>query len=398
VPRKPTLSDVAVEAGVSLKTVSRYLNGHLTVDPLLSDRIAAAVDTVRYRRRVPAESRPRVPTGTRSPTMRDVALHAGVALKTVSRYVNGETNIDPVLADRIGAAIARLGYRRNLAAASIRPGRTGKMLGLIISDLANPYYSALSRAIEVYARDYGYLLTIASSDEEGTRHDQLLDRLLGQQVDGLIVVPPRRPGRAWSQLTPPIPPVVFLDRPVDFDGADTVLADNAAGARAATCELRAHGAVNVAFVGDSPEIYTIAERLRGYREAHRDAGIRYREELVLTGAHDREQAAGIVAELLRGSAADAVFAANNRAAVGALEAFREAGRRLPLIGFDDFEAACLMSPQVSVVSQDIAAMGRTAAEIVISRIRGADMPHATHVVPTRLVLRGSERPATARVP
>lgn len=327
-----------------------------------------------------------------TPTMNDVAREAGVALKTVSRFVNGETNINPVLAGRIAEAIAALGYRRNLAAASIRPGWTSKTLGLIISDLANPYYSTLTRAIESSARERGYLVISSSSDESGTQHDLLVDRLMEQRVDGLIVVPPRDPGRPWSEVTPPIPPLVFLDRPVEFDSADVILADNAGGANAATAELLAHGAKRVAFVGDALSIYTMRERHRGYLGALGERGVTRDDGLVRTDAHSSEQAAATVADLLATTDADAIFAANNRASVGALLAFREAGRRLPLIGFDDFEAAMLSSPAVSVVSQDVTEMGRRAAEIALDRLAGGDRQPGTVVLPTALVLRGSERP------
>ena len=133
-----------------------------------------------------------------SPTMNDVAREAGVALRTVSRYVNGATNIDSELAERIRLAIDTLGYRRNLAAASIRPGWDSKVLGLIIGDLSNPYYTALTRAIEREASERGYLLITASSEEDGTRHDKLVDRLVEQRVDGLIIVRsgPRGDGHA----------------------------------------------------------------------------------------------------------------------------------------------------------------------------------------------------------
>ena len=326
-----------------------------------------------------------------NPTMNDVAREAGVALKTVSRFVNGETNIDAVLAGRIADAISALGYRRNLAAASIRPGWTSKTIGLIISDLANPYYSTLTRAIESYARERGYLVISSSSDESGTQHDLLVDRLMEQRVDGLIVVPPRDPGRPWSAVTPPIPPLVFLDRPVEFDHADVIIADNAGGAMAATTELLANGARRVAFVGDALSIYTMRERHAGYLAALDERGIAVDDALVRTDAHSSEQAAATVAELLATTDADAVFAANNRASVGALLAFRDAGRRLPLIGFDDFEAALVSSPGVSVVSHDIAEMGRRAAEVALDRLADSEREHVTIVLPTVLVLRGSER-------
>lgn len=324
--------------------------------------------------------------------MKDVAREAGVALRTVSRFVNGETNINPVLAERIADAISRIGYRRNLAAASIRPGWTSKTLGLIISDIANPYYSTLTRAIETQARDHGYLVISASSDESGIQHDRLVDRLMEQRIDALLVVPPRDAARPWADVPPPLPPLVFLDRPVSFAGADVVLADNAGGARAAVAALIQHGARRIAFVGDSLAIYTMSERYTGYRTALGEAGIPVDEALVSTSAHSSDEASWAVGELLRSGTCDAIFAANNRASVGAIMAFRDAGRRIPLIGFDDFEAARISSPAVSVVSQDVAEMGRLATRLVLDRLAGDTGAPAVHVLPTRLELRGSERP------
>ncbi|GLX02726.1 LacI family transcriptional regulator [Microtetraspora sp. NBRC 16547] len=313
-------------------------------------------------------------------------------MKTVSRHVNGETNIDPILADRISAAIVKLGYRRNLSAASIRPGRTSKTIGLVISDLANPYYSTLARAIESVADAAGYLVTIASSEEEGLRHDRLVDRLMEQRVDGLIVVPPRNAARDWSDVAAPIPPLVFLDRPVPYAEADAVLADNAAGAREATLALASVGSRRIAFVGDSLDIYTMRERHAGYAAALAEAGIGVDDSLTITTARTREQAEREVGAVLRDDSADAVFAANNRSTIGALLAFQTAGRRLPLVGFDDFETSLLGNPPVSVVSQDIELMGRTAADIVLGRLNGDTSAFAVRMLPTQLILRGSEKP------
>lgn len=330
------------------------------------------------------------------PTMNDVAREAGVALKTVSRFVNGATNIDPVLSARIDAAINALGYRRNLAAASIRPGQASRVIGLIIGDLANPYYSLLARAVETYASDHGYLLIAASSDEDGARHDRLVDRLLDQRVDGLLVVPPRDAGRTWDQVLPPLPPVVFLDRPTGFDRADTVLADNAGGAHQATQTLIGCGARRVAFVGDDPGLYTMRERYHGYVRALQEADLPVDDRLVRTGVHDVKQASATVRGLLDRHATDAIFAANNRSAVGALDAFTTLRRRVALVGFDDFEGATLVHPQVSVVSQPIVEMGHRAAAILIERLSGHASARTTQVLPTTLILRGSEQQQNPR--
>ncbi|AQP45584.1 LacI family DNA-binding transcriptional regulator [Tessaracoccus flavus] len=328
--------------------------------------------------------------GDRPPTMRDVATAAGVGLKTVSRYVNGETNIADPLRVRIAEAIELLGYRRNLAAASIRPGWTSKVIGLITSDLANPYYSTLAHAAESVAWQAGYLLTTFSSEEDGERHDLAVDRLIDQRVDALLIVPPRNPGRAWSQLRPPLPPVVFLDRPAVLDGAPAVLADNAGGAREAAIELARNGARRIAFVGDSQQIYTMAERLRGYLDGLAQVGLT--PGPISHAAHSQEEARGVVSGLLAEGAADAIFAANNRAAMGALHAFADSGGRLPMIAFDDFEAAEVVRPRISVVSQDVARMGALATEIAIRILQGTPPVSDRTVLGTRLILRGSEKP------
>jgi len=325
------------------------------------------------------------------PTMNDVAREAGVALRTVSRYVNGATNIDTDLAERIRLAIERLGYRRNLAAASIRPGWDSRMLGLIIGDLSNPYYSGLTRAVEREASERGYLLITASSEEDGARHDRLVDRLVEQRVDGLIIVPPHRPTGLWQDLAGNLPPLVLLDRPVVGLQADAVLSDDRGGAREAVTALIAAGARSVAFVGDDLSIHTLRQRMLGYQAALEDNGMSVRPELVFTHAHTESEARVAVTRLITDTDCDAVFGANNRATIGALWAFRDTGRRLPLIGFDDFDLAQLLQPEVSVVSQDVEQMGTLAASLLIDRLSGIGSEHMDHVLPTTLILRGSER-------
>lgn len=322
--------------------------------------------------------------------MNDVAARAQVGLRTVSRFVNGMTNINPEMAERIRLAIEELGYRRNVAAASIRPGQTSGVIGLVIGDLANPYWASLARSVESVAAQAGLLLTIASSEENGDRHDWVVERLLQQQVDVIIDVVPPGGGKSWSQWSPPRPPVVFVDRIGDVP-ADTVLSDNRGGSAGAVATLLTGGARRVAFVGDDRAIPTMAQRHAGYLAAHAERGIAVDPTLTFAASHSSDEAVDEVARLLRQDRADAVFAANNRSAIGALLAFRAAGTRLPIIGFDDFEAAPLADPPLSVVRQDIELMGRTAATAALARLRGDDGPPVTTMLPTTLVLRGSER-------
>ncbi|MFI6298012.1 LacI family DNA-binding transcriptional regulator [Nonomuraea sp. NPDC050790] len=327
------------------------------------------------------------------PTMKDVASAAGVALKTVSRVVNGEPGVNPATAERVRAAIDALGYSRNESARVLRQGRTSTV-GLVIEDISDPFYSGLGRAVEQVAIAHGCLLLSGSSGENPERERELVRTFCARRVDGLIVVPA---GDDHSYLRPELDagtPAVFVDRPpgpgIDVD---TVLCDNAGGARLAVAHLRRSGHRRIAFLGDSPSIFTAAERLKGYHEALGElsdpALVSMRApDLAGTGA-DLERMLGLP------DPPTAVFTGNGRLTVTALRALR--GRPLALVGFDDFELADLLSPGVTVVAQDPAGLGRVASELLFRRLAGDRGPAQHRQLPVRLIARGSGElsPSTA---
>jgi LacI family transcriptional regulator len=319
------------------------------------------------------------------PTMRDVASTAGVSVKTVSRVVNGEPGVRAETAERVDAAIARLGFSRNDIASSLRRGRAGA-LGLVTEDVANPFYSAVARAVEDSAEARGHLLITGSCEEDPDRERELVHALLRRRVDALLLVPASREHGYLADGTP----VVFLDRPPVGLEADCVLLDNLGGAERAVEHLLAHGHERIAMIGDTAELYTAAERLAGYRRALQKAGVPLREELVRLGTHDAAQAEHVVRELLElppDRRPTALFAGNNRNAVGALRALRSAPHRLALVGFDDFELADLL--ETTVVRHDSQQMGAHAAALAFERLDGADRPPRRVVVATELIVRGS---------
>nr|WP_204286734.1 LacI family DNA-binding transcriptional regulator [Microbispora amethystogenes] len=345
------------------------------------------------------------------PTMNDVAAAAGVALKTVSRVVNDEPGVNAATALRVKAAIDRLGYRRNDGARTLRRGRTAS-IGLVIEDAADVFYSSLSRAVEETALHHGCLLFTGSSQEDAARERDLVLAFCARRVDGLIIVPA---GTDHTYLAPEFEAgtrAVFADRPPGAGcEADVVLSDNAGGARAGAAHLIAHGHRRIAFLGDLPRIFTAAERLRGYREALAAAGLPYDEGLVAMGPADPARLRADLARLLR--AADpptALLTGNGRTTVETLRAlasitgsatgaFVEGVRPglggLALVGFDDFELADLLG--VTVVAQDPARLGRTAADLLFLRLAGDDGPVTRFELPTRLIPRGSgERPPPPR--
>ncbi|MGR6915101.1 LacI family DNA-binding transcriptional regulator [[Actinomadura] parvosata] len=319
------------------------------------------------------------------PTMKDVASAAGVALKTVSRVVNGEPGVHPATAERVRAAIDRLGYSRNESARVLRRGRTAT-IGLVIEDVADPFYAGLSRAVEDVVIGHGCLLLSGSSGEEPGRERELVETFCARRVDGLIMV---QAGDDHTYLRSELEngtPVVFADRPPGAGiDVDTVLADNVGGARQAVRHLLTHGHRRIAFLGDDPAIFTAAQRLRGYRE---ELGGLYDERLVSMRA---PAPASAREDLARMFALDdpptALFTGNGRHTVTTLRALE--GRRVALVGFDDFELADLLRPGVSVVAQDPSWMGRVAAELLFRRLRGDGGPSEHIELPVRLIPRGS---------
>ncbi|MFI8962486.1 LacI family DNA-binding transcriptional regulator [Streptomyces sp. NPDC053493] len=321
------------------------------------------------------------------PTMKDVAARAGVGLKTVSRVVNGEAGVTPDTERRVQEAIESLGFRRNDSARVLRKGRTASV-GLVLEDLADPFYGPLSRAVEEVARAHGALLINGSSAEDPDREQELALALCARRVDGLIVIPA---GTDHRYLEPEIRAgvaTVFVDRPAGGIDADEVLSDSFGGARAGVAHLIAHGHRRIGFIGDRPRIHTATERLRGYRSAMEDAGLDVADAWVSLGPTDPERVAEAVGAMLSGpEPVTAVFAGNNRVTVTAVRVLAGRERPVALVGFDDIELADLLG--ITVIAQDAAALGRTAAERLFRRLDGVAEAPRTVVLGTRLIARGS---------
>jgi LacI family transcriptional regulator len=322
--------------------------------------------------------------------MKDVAARAGVGLKTVSRVVNEEAGVTPDTAARVQAAIDALGFRRNDSARLLRTRRTSSV-GLVLEDLADPFYASLSRAVEDVARAHGALLFTGSSAEDPRREQELVLAFCARRVDGLIVVPAADDHRYLSPEMDAGVATVFVDRPAGRLEADVVLTDNAGGTRGGVAHLVAHGHRRIGFIGDRPGIHTAAERLRGYREAMAAAGLPVRTGWYAMGPTTPERVETALAEMLSGpEPVTALFAGNNRVTVTAVRVLSGYPRPIALVGFDDFELADLLSPAITVVAQDAPGMGRSAAQLLFRRLDGifSGEPHRV-VLPARLIPRGS---------
>ena len=325
--------------------------------------------------------------------MRDVAALAEVSIKTVSRVVNGEPGVSPALARRVLAASERLDYRHNMTASSLRrsDGRSAT-IGVVLEDVANPFASALHRSIEDVAVKRGVLVLAGSSDEDGERERRLVSAFASRRVDGLIIQPSshdhsyllteRRAGTA----------MVFVDRPPAFLDADTVLTDNTAGVKRGVRHLVEHGHRRIGYLGDMRTIATAADRHQGYVEELAEHEIKLDERLVRLDLRGIEKAEAATTELLTGpEPPTALFTGQNLITIGAFRALRRLGlhRKVALIGFDDILLADLLEPGITVIAQDPAAIGRTAADVLFRRLDGDRSASEQHIVLTRMITRGS---------
>lgn len=332
----------------------------------------------------------RTQRGRRSQTtMNDLAVAAGVSLKTVSRVINGEPGVTPATLSKVEAAIEALGYQRNDLAASLRSGVGSNTIGLVIEDIANPFYARVAQAIEDIAREHASLLITTSAREDPSRERELVTALLRRRVDALLIVP-AGPDHRYIARAGFASHTVFLDRPPARTHADTVLIDNAAGAQLAVAHLLRQGHTRVAIVGDTRNLYTAGERLSGYTHALDRAGLSVAPELVSMGHSTLESARAAVVQLLDlppGQRPTAIFAANNRCTIGALHALQGDDRGVGLVGFDEFELADLLG--VTVVRTDPYRIGQVAAQLAFSRIDGDERPPQRVMLPVDLIVRGS---------
>jgi DNA-binding LacI/PurR family transcriptional regulator len=327
---------------------------------------------------------------TKQVQLRDVARHAGVSPATVSRIFNGNPRVDPELRDRVQASAEALGYRPNRLARSMRRQRVDA-IGVVVSDIENPHFGTMINVIEHEAFERGFRLLVCATDESAKKQSTYLRMLEDERVAGVVISPsdPRVP-ELTSLLDASIPVVAF-DREVADPRADTVIADNVLGLMQATQLLIDAGHSDIGFVGGRATVETGIERLHGYRQAMRAAGLKPR---AVAGDFRIEGGQKAVAKLLMSpNPPSAVVVANNLMTLGALKAARDAGvtipRDLALVGVDDPHWAEFVTPPITSLAQPVAAMAREAVDILMSRIEGDAGPPRRSMHSFGLIVRES---------
>ncbi len=329
------------------------------------------------------------------PTIQDLARAAGVSTSTASRSVSGNGYVAAEVRARVLDAAERIGYVPNGTARSLR-SRTSRAIGVLISDLRNPFYANLAAGIEEQLRSAGYHVIVVNNDGQPKAEIEGAQTFLGMRVSGAILTPVS--DRAVRMLLDDSIPVVQADRMVAGLSSDAVLVDNARGAREVTQHLIELGHTRIALLIDETKWTTGAGRLAGYRAALRGARLPLDRRLVVpTKFHPAAAMEAAGALLNRHPDVTAIFAANNLLAEGAFQALQERGLRIPtdvsLVAFDDVPWMSMVSPRITTVDQHTDMVGRTSAQLILERISGSApaQPTVRYVEPS-IVLRGSSGP------
>jgi LacI family transcriptional regulator len=300
------------------------------------------------------------------PTLSEVAAIAGVGTTTVSRVINGGKRVDPKTLARVQSAIEALGYMPNQAARSLKGHRT-RTIGLIIPSIADPFFASCAEAAQAVARANDSLLIVTTTQNDPDTELESVNVLMSHRADGLIIAPSDSDSvELRNALIRTGVPVVAMDRPLSGSSIPSVVADNFVGAYSATRHLIEHGYKRIACVTGEPNLYTIRERIGGYRQAVTSSGLPIILETSVTDYRSAERA---VEGLLAGpERPNAFLTLKNSTTIYVFEVLQKLHFAIPdsvaLLGYDDFELAEAVRPSISVVQQPIAEIGRDAAELL----------------------------------
>lgn len=322
------------------------------------------------------------------PALIDVARKAGVGAATVSRVINGGTNVSAKTLARVQAVIDDLGYHPSHAARSLKGSRS-KTIGLIIPSVDDPFFSNAAAAIQSVASRHGCLVLLgASENNPRSEHEQMV-ALIQRRVDGLILLP--SDGSPNALIEDAGFPVICFDRPVRDASVPTVLGDNYGGARAATEYLVSRGYKRILCLGGCGKLFNSQKRFQRHKDVIRRASLPYLAEL---NVEDFASTQAAVLRHVRGpERVDAIFSTKNTTTVFAYKVLREIGLRIPgqvaLLGYDDFELADALDRPISVVRQPVRMIATRAAEFLFQQMEAGSAGKRMITLNVELILRES---------
>jgi len=324
-------------------------------------------------------------------TIRDVASHAGVSHQTVSRVINGSERVRAETRQRVQAAIQALGYRPNASARFLATGRP-LTFACLAPDLTDYTFASIIEGATTEARQHGYFMISASAPDDATFSDLLEQLIASRRAEGLIVINPYADGR--HARVPQDVPAVFVGARPRQSTIDSVALDNEAVGRMATQHLLDLGHRRIAHITGPLEEDCSQDRQAGYEQALNACGLNIDPQLVLEGDWSATSGYEAVCQWLEDHVDfSAIFAQNDRMAVGAIRALREAGIRVPedvsVIGCDDMPLASYFDPPLTTMRQDMLGIGRQAVRLLITAVEnpGSERQHLR--LPVELIIRRS---------
>lgn len=327
---------------------------------------------------------------SQAPTLVDVAREAHVSLKTASRVLNKHENVSEKKVTRIQSVMARLGYRPNELARSLK-SRKSSAIGMIVANLSNPFIVNVIRAVQEAARSNGCVVIVTSSGGDPEVERSEIEILVRRQIDGLVIAPAETRRDTLSDILPAELRVVTFDQLIRAARYDSVTITNRQSAREATRHMLGHGLRKVVAIGTRPHLYTTTERVAGYHESMSESSLESRacvvkHENLLTTEWLEKEVLGL-------HEADAIFSLNWICSLHILRGLRElgkrAGRDIPFICFDDFDLGEMLTPGLSVVRQPSEMLGREAARLLFEQLNGGARRRRSIVLPAELIIRGS---------
>jgi LacI family transcriptional regulator len=309
-------------------------------------------------------------------TLRDVADRAGVSPATASHAINGTRPVSRGSRERVLLAVRDLGYEPNTFARSLRVSRS-MAIGVVISDISQPFFASAVRGIEESARQRGYTVVVCDTNEDQEVEAAALTMLRSRRVDGLIVVPAGAMHDRLRQVVDSGIPLVWMDRELPDRAVSCATLDNALAASTAVGHLFRHGHRRIGLIATKRGISTSRDRRLGYVQALEEGGLSVDEELVTWGELGADSGAEAMRSLIRlADPPTAVFVGGNHVTIGALSALRQAGLRVPedvaLIGHADSEWWKVFTPALSTIQRPTQNLGTAAASLVFDQIASSE--------------------------
>jgi DNA-binding LacI/PurR family transcriptional regulator len=327
-------------------------------------------------------------------SIKDVAKHAGVSTATVSHVINKTRFVSEETKQKVNLAIEELGYFPSAIARGLA-SRKSKIVGIVFSDISNPFFTSVYKGIESLLSEKGYEITLANTGEVSAIQETVLNTMFSRQVDGLIISPTGEESPMLNRIISSNIPVIMIDRGGPFPPTSMVRLDNVQAAYDATTHLIEDGHNKIGLILGLDSVDTTSARLDGYKKALEANQIPFRERFVVGGQSNSSGGHQSTHTLLSQSdPPSAVFSTNNLMTLGALHAIRHLGLRIPkdigLIGFDDHDWADIFTPPITVIRQPTFAMGLEAAKLLAVRMANrGDIQKETMIFKGELIIRCS---------